>query len=142
MRVTAQLIDAVSGNHLWAERYDRTLEDVFAVQEEVTRNIVASVAPSVGSAEMAHARRAGSNADAFQLAWRAQGLFIDAVSKGPASLMLEAIATAEQAIAADPTSPSAHWILGWAHAMCHLYRGARNRSLAGPPLEPARHLDH
>jgi adenylate cyclase len=132
VRVTAQLIDAVTGNHLWAERYDRTLEDVFAVQEEVTRNIVASVAPSVGSAEMAHARRAGSSLDAVQLAWRAHGLFIDAVSKGPPPLMLEAIATATQAIAADPTSLSAHWILGWAHSMSHLYRW-------GP--EPEKALD-
>jgi adenylate cyclase len=132
VRVTAQLIDAVTGNHLWAERYDRTLEDVFAVQEEVTRNIVASVAPSVGSAEMAHARRTGSSPDAVQLAWRAHGLFIDAVSKRPPPLMLEAIDTATQAIAADPTSLSAHWILGWAHSMSHLYRW-------GP--EPEKALD-
>jgi adenylate cyclase len=64
VRVTAQLIDASTGNHLYAERYDRTLEDVFAVQEEVTRSIVAAVAPQVELAEVAHARRAILSDDA------------------------------------------------------------------------------
>jgi adenylate cyclase len=132
VRVTAQLIDAATGNHLWAERYDHTLEDVFAVQEDVTRNIVAAVAPSVEMAEVAHARRAVPNADAAQLAWRAQGLLYDALSKGPAPLILEAITTATQAIAADPASLSAYSTLGWAYSMCHLYRW-------GP--EPEKGLD-
>ena len=42
LRVTAQLIDAVSGNQVWAERYDRELSDIFDVQDEITRNVVAS----------------------------------------------------------------------------------------------------
>jgi TolB-like protein/class 3 adenylate cyclase/Flp pilus assembly protein TadD len=45
VRVTAQLVDARSGNHLWAERYDRDLADIFAVQDEVTRAIVTNIAP-------------------------------------------------------------------------------------------------
>src|SRR5271166_2324532 len=122
VRVTAQLIDAATGNHLWAERYDRTLEDVFAVQEEVTRSIVAAVAPSVELAEVAHARRASPSGDAVQLAWRAQGLFYDALRKGQPPLMLEAIATAQEAIAADPASLSAHRVLASAHYFCHLFR--------------------
>ena len=132
VRVTAQLIDAATGSHLWAERYDRSLDDVFAVQEEVTRSIVAAVAPQVELAEVAHARRASPNGPAAQLGWRAWGLFSDAVSKGPASLMLEAITTATQAITADPASLSACWTLGWAYSMCHLYRW-------GP--EPEKGLD-
>jgi TolB-like protein len=43
VRINVQLIDAVGGEHLWAERYDRTLEDVFAVQDEVTGSIVSSL---------------------------------------------------------------------------------------------------
>jgi adenylate cyclase len=122
VRVSAQLIDAATGNHLWAERYDRTLEDVFAVQEEVTRKIVAAIAPSVELAEMAHARRASANDDAARLAWRAQGLWLDGVLKGQPALILDAIATAQQAIAADPASLSAHETLAWSHNMRHLYR--------------------
>ncbi len=48
VRVTAQLIDVASGNHIWAERYDRDLEDIFAVQDELTRSIVTSLAAQLG----------------------------------------------------------------------------------------------
>src|SRR5207244_2244346 len=51
IRVTAQLIDAVTGVHRWAERYDRELRDVFAVQDEVARTIVAILAAHVNRAE-------------------------------------------------------------------------------------------
>ncbi|MCH8998004.1 MAG: adenylate/guanylate cyclase domain-containing protein [Proteobacteria bacterium] len=51
VRITAQLIDAVADAHLWAERYDRVLEDVFTVQDEVTEAIVAAIAPELGKAE-------------------------------------------------------------------------------------------
>jgi TolB-like protein/class 3 adenylate cyclase/Flp pilus assembly protein TadD len=57
MRITAQLIDATTGNHVWAERYDRQLDDIFAVQDEITANIVGVVAPEVIGAEMRRARR-------------------------------------------------------------------------------------
>jgi adenylate cyclase len=122
VRVTAQLIDASTGNHLWAERYDRALADVFAVQEDVTRSIVAAVAPHVELAEMAHVRHAAPNGDAVQLTWRAQSLFYEAIQKGRAALMLEAIAIAEQAIAVDPASLSAHWVLASSHWARSLWR--------------------
>ncbi len=51
VRVTAQLIDAMTGNHLWAERYDRDLEDIFDVQDEITDTIVARIEPELGAAE-------------------------------------------------------------------------------------------
>ena len=51
VRITAQLIDAVADAHLWAERYDRVLEDIFTVQDEVTEAIVAAIAPEIGKAE-------------------------------------------------------------------------------------------
>jgi TolB-like protein len=52
-RVTAQLIDAVTNNHIWAERYDREQADVFDLQEDITRTVVASIAPQIGLAETA-----------------------------------------------------------------------------------------
>jgi adenylate cyclase len=61
VRVTAQLIDAATGNHVWAERYNRTLEDVFAVQEEITLSIVSAMAPEVELAEVARACSANPN---------------------------------------------------------------------------------
>ena len=57
LRITAQLIDAVHDTHLWAERYDRNLEDIFAVQDEVTRAIVTAIEPELASAERGRARR-------------------------------------------------------------------------------------
>jgi adenylate cyclase len=51
VRITAQLIDGASGGHLWAERYDRTLDDIFAVQDEVTQEIVAALALNLTDAE-------------------------------------------------------------------------------------------
>jgi adenylate cyclase len=56
IRITAQLIDATSGHHVWAERYDRDLVDLFAVQDEVTRNIIGAIAPGIVMAEIEHSR--------------------------------------------------------------------------------------
>ena len=52
VRVTAQLIDAETGNHIWAERYDRAAEDVFAVQDEITAAVVMAILPAVADAEL------------------------------------------------------------------------------------------
>jgi adenylate cyclase len=57
VRVTAQLVDAQSGSHLWAERYDRELADIFAVQDEITRNIVAALPGRLEEADRDRARR-------------------------------------------------------------------------------------
>ena len=57
VRITAQLIDALSGNHLWSERYDRNLEELFDVQDEVTRTIVATVVGRLEDAEIKDAVR-------------------------------------------------------------------------------------
>src|SRR5438477_8548899 len=66
VRITAQLIEAASGHHLWADRYDRELADVFAVQDEIALNITGAIAPGIISAEIQEAQRK----DASQLdAW-------------------------------------------------------------------------
>jgi adenylate cyclase len=71
LRVTAQLIDAVTGSHLWAERFDRELTDLFAVQDEITRTIVASLAGQVEEADRRRAlRKGGSNLTAYDLLLR------------------------------------------------------------------------
>ena len=57
VRITAQLIDAEGGDHVWAERYDRELEDIFAVQDEITECVVAAIAPEVVTAEIQRAQR-------------------------------------------------------------------------------------
>ncbi len=72
VRITAQLNDAVSGRHLWAERYDRELVDVFAVQDEITNAIAAAIEPQIHAAENVRShRKPPSSLDAWDLLMRA-----------------------------------------------------------------------
>lgn len=57
VRITAQLIDGETGNHIWAEKYDRDLKDIFAVQDEITLTVVGAIGPALGRAEQDRARR-------------------------------------------------------------------------------------
>jgi len=57
IRVTAQLIEAESGNHVWAERYDRDVSDIFAVQDEITEAVTIAIAPAIADAERQRAMR-------------------------------------------------------------------------------------
>ncbi len=67
VRVTAQLVDATTGNHIWAERYDRELDDIFALQDEITETIVAAIEPELGAVERERARRKPpENLDAWE----------------------------------------------------------------------------
>ena len=105
IRVTAQLIDALSGNHIWAEKYDRVLEDIFAVQEEVTECIVAAIAPQIDSSERAGAtRRRPANLSAYELALRATSLCIEGSDRSDPSMLEEALRQARCALAIDPES--------------------------------------
>ena len=52
VRITAQLIEAATGHHLWADRYERELADVFAVQDEISRSITGAIAPGIIAAEI------------------------------------------------------------------------------------------
>jgi adenylate cyclase len=72
VRITAQLVDAASGHHLWADRYDRELADVFVVQDEIARAITGAIEPGIISAEMQQAKRKDPNAlGAWDLIMRA-----------------------------------------------------------------------
>ena len=98
------------------------MDDIFAVQEEVTQGIVAAVAPEVELSEVAKAGRTSPNDTAVQLIWRAQGLLNEGVRKGRPEIVLNATATVQRAIAADPTALAAYNVVAWANLTCHLYR--------------------
>ncbi len=67
VRITAQLIDATTGQHVWAERYDRELADIFALQDEMAQTIVGAIEPELGAAERERAaRKAPENLDAWE----------------------------------------------------------------------------
>jgi hypothetical protein len=78
IRITAQLVDALTGSHLWAQRYERTMQDIFAIQDEVTTAIVATVAGQVQMAEVNKARRKRTDSlAAYDLFLRAWNFIID-----------------------------------------------------------------
>ena len=105
VRVTAQLIDAATGHHIWAEKYDRVLEDVFAMQEEVTQNIVGAIAPQIHSAEQNMAQRVRpGNLKAHDLAMRANANSNDAIRRNDSVLWQQALGEARAAVAMDPSS--------------------------------------
>jgi len=113
IRINAQLLDATTGMHVWAERYDRELVDIFDLQDEITANIVTAIGPEVTLAEIERARRKRpENLDAWDQYLRALPL-IHQIKK-------EAIAEAKKqlqlAIKLDPNFVAAHAALAWFRA--------------------------
>ena len=105
VRITAQLIDSETGHHLWAQRFDRKLDDLFEVQDEITQRIVAIIAPEI---EMAEQRRASTRHPKSLSAWdlyqRGMSIFYNLREKGT----IEARAFFEQAAKADPSFAQAY----------------------------------
>ena len=114
IRVTGQLIDALTGNHIWAEKYDRVLEDVFEVQEEVTQAIVAAIAPQIEASEQTRAaRRRPGNLSAYELAVRAWAHAAGAGMEADGASCNLAIREAKEALAIDLESTLALMALAW-----------------------------
>jgi TolB-like protein len=112
VRITAQLNDVVTGSHVWAERYDRDLADVFAVQDEITEAIVAAIEPQIYAAENFRARRKPpEHLDAWDLVMRALSHFWR-VTRQDNVIAQELL---ERAIAIDPTYGQALGLLATSH---------------------------
>jgi TolB-like protein len=123
VRITAQLIDSETGKHIWAERYDRDLEDIFALQEEITQNVVGAIAPQIELAELERVRGArNTSIFAYELALKAQALFYDAMRQGSPEVHQQALDIAAAALEMDPRSVNALWIEAWAYTEGYLYR--------------------
>jgi len=108
IRINAQLIDAKSGGHLWAERYDSTLTDIFALQDRVTHNVVSALAVHIPpEVRAAHARSKTDNPeayDAFLQAWAHSSLYTP-------DDFIKAIPYLETCIRLDPSYARAHGLL-------------------------------
>jgi TolB-like protein/cytochrome c-type biogenesis protein CcmH/NrfG len=112
VRITAQLNDVATGHQLWAERYDRGLADVFAVQDEITEAIVAAIEPQLYAAENFRARRkAPENLDAWDLVMRALSHYWRVTREDN----LAAQKLLEQAIAIDAEYAQALAVLAVSH---------------------------
>jgi TolB-like protein/Tfp pilus assembly protein PilF len=112
VRITAQLNDVATGSHIWAQRYDRDLADVFAVQDEITEAIVAAIEPQLYAAENFRARRKPPDSmDAWDLVMRALSHYWRVTRQDN----LVAQALLEKAIAIDPNYGQALGVLATSH---------------------------
>jgi adenylate cyclase len=114
VRITAQLIDGTSGNHVWAERYDREIGDVFDLQDEMTEKIVAAIEPAISKAEIQRSRsKRPESLDAWDLCQRGWWHRY----RNREEDYVEAIRYFEQALEKDPEFVSA--LAGMADALSY-----------------------
>src|SRR5262245_48406671 len=143
VRVTAQLIDARTDTHLWAERYDRDLADVFAIQSEIAKTIADQLQAKISPSEKAAIEKAPTtDLAAFDLYTRAKTLLLSLSSTTQQNLQ-QAIELLNQAVARDPAFFEAYYQLvyaqGWAYSVFGDHTPAR-LALAEAALQAATRL--
>ena len=122
VRISAQLIDAVTGAHRWADRYDRELKDVFAVQDEVSRAIVAILVAHVNKAEAERTLlKPPATWHAHDLLMRASDIYSGVLSSVNVADLHEARRLLERSIALDPNYARAYAMLAHIHLTAWLY---------------------
>ena len=114
LRITAQLINVADGYNLWSQRYDREMEDVFAIQDEITESIVKTLKPTLLGEQMPTTRRQTDNVEAYQWYLKGRHLWQQRTQSG----LRSSIDHFQQAIAIDPDYALAH--AGIADALCVL----------------------
>jgi TolB-like protein/Tfp pilus assembly protein PilF len=120
VRISVQLIEAETGGHIWAERYDRRLEDIFALQDEITLSVVGAIEPSLRDAEIERVgRKRPDSLDAYDLVLRA---FPHAYVAMPEEAA-KALPLLEQALKLDPSYAGAHAMIAWCHQVLFMRAG-------------------
>jgi adenylate cyclase len=120
VRITAQLIDAVSGQHIWAERFDRELKDIFEVQDEIAKSIALKLVRNLAWTQSG--KRQNRNLEAYHLALQARQL----VGRGNPEINKRAKALAKRAIAIDPENARAHAVLAYSHGFDAIRRWVKD----------------
>ena len=149
VRITAQLIDATSGNHLWAERFDGSLDDIFDLQDQITEQVVVAVEPEIQARERERARRKPPDSlDAWELMQHGLSHFYR-INKADRT---EAIRLFREAVALDPEFAGAHAhlayalltlvTLGYAEDMAEAAASARAAAERAVSLDPNEPLSH
>jgi adenylate cyclase len=135
IRVTAQLVDAASGNHIWAERYDRELAAIFAVQDEITDRVVATIEPELYAAEHFRSqRKPPESLDAWECVVRA----LSSVGQDTLTGVAAAEALCRRAIAIAPSYGQAHSLLAWVLVRGTSRSGGRVRTVLPEAMAEAR----
>jgi TolB-like protein/class 3 adenylate cyclase len=117
VRISCQLVEAASGQHLWAERFDGTLEDTFDLQDRITESLIGSVGPVLREAEIERARhKPEANQDAYDLTLRAfPPTFAETAEDNE-----EALRLLTEALEADPAFAMANALAAWCYQQRHL----------------------
>ena len=112
VRVTAQLIEAETARSVWSARYDRKLDEIFALQDELAMSVVAAIEPNLRAAKIERVRRKRpENLDAYDLLLRALPLIYPAMPDGAA----QGLSLIEEALAKEPDYAQAHAFAAWGH---------------------------
>jgi adenylate cyclase len=113
IRITAQLIDATTGHHLWSERYDRDTEDIFAIQDDITMEIMKAMQVKLTRGEQARlwAKHETTNLSAYEKAQEGRAYILRFTKENNA----QGRQLLEEAIALDPKFAGAYAFLGWTH---------------------------
>jgi adenylate cyclase len=128
LRVTAELVEAESGRHIWAERFDRTLEDIFSLQDELTTSVVAAIEPTLRQAEVERVKRKRpDHLDAYDLLLRALPNIYPAMPNGAR----KALPLLERALSLQPDYALAHGYAAWCHEILFVRGGAREENRVG-----------
>src|ERR1700737_4980235 len=110
VRITGQLIDATTGAHIWADRFDGTLDDIFELQDEVASSVVGAIEPKLQRSEIERvARKPTESLGAYDLYLRALEQYHKYTKEG----MHEAVALLERALVTDPSHAPAAAMIGW-----------------------------
>jgi TolB-like protein/Flp pilus assembly protein TadD len=132
VRITAQLIEAPTGNHVWAERYDRDLADLFAVQDDVTERIVWALVGKVAVAEISRSRKGRKRIDAYDALLRG----MDAMHRFTEQDAEVAIEFFKTAVSLEPDSARAHVWLAEAYSNVAGFGGGESANVLA--LQAAR----
>jgi len=110
VRITGQLIDTATGAHIWADRFDGALDDIFELQDQVASNVAGAIEPKLRQSEIERAsRKPSANLTAYDLYLRALAQSYRYTEEG----LAEAVALARQALAIDPSYTPAAALVGW-----------------------------
>jgi adenylate cyclase len=123
VRITAQLVDAITGHHLWAEQYDRDLKDLFALQDEIILKILTALQVKLTNGEGARLFAKGTNnLNAYLKLLKVREYFLR-INRDDNIIARQ---LAQEAIALDPEFPAAHYFLAWTHIMDTFYGSTKS----------------
>ena len=128
VRITGQLAEADTGRHIWAERYDRAMDDIFALQDDITLSVVGAIEPSLRQAEIERVRRKRpEKLDAYDLVLRAAQMVNTAMPEGA----VQALPLLERALTLEPGYGLAHGHAAFCHEVLFVRAGGHEEHRQG-----------